>query len=152
MGKLTYVIQNLHYYTDLYKPTLANVIEQAYERRITAESVPSFCTVTEAEFNVALEKVEKIRRAVNQAETLWFLPSKDPESLGGYWGFIIPRMILIYAIIKRAHVMESDVDWIIAQISSFGQPLADLIIDFYQDSHNPVAQRILMLLQSNKEA
>lgn len=153
MGRLTYVIQNLHYYINLYKPILANVIEQAYEKRIQAEAVPSFCTVTEEDFDHAMAKVEKIRGLVDgDGESLWFLPSKEKEVQNslGYWGYIIPRMILMYAIIKKAYVKDTDVDWLISQISSFGQPLADLIVDFYKDSTNPVAQRILQLL--HKEA
>jgi len=151
MGKLTYVIQNLHYYLDEYKPTLSNLLEQAYEKHIQAESIPSFETVSEEKFKLAAMKVNRIRRVVDNGETLWFLGQENPETLGGYWGYVIPRMLLIFALIKRAYVMDSDVDWMLNQISVLGQPLTDLIIDFYKDSANPVAQRVLQLLQVRKE-
>jgi len=155
MGKLTYVIQNLHYYLDEYKPTLSNLLEQAYEKRIQAESIPSFETVSEDRFRDSHCLVERILRMKDGKETIWFLPEKEKlcRETFGYWGYIIPRMILIYTMIKENHWKDdiAGVRFLENVISTLGQPLVDLIIDFYQDSKNETAQQVLQLLQVRKE-
>src|SRR5437899_4232202 len=45
MGLFIYVIHNLHYYLDLYNPTLSNLIEKAYDLNshvLSAETLPCF--------------------------------------------------------------------------------------------------------------
>jgi len=148
MGKLTYVIQNMHYYLDLYKPTLSNVIEKAYESRIQAEMISSFDTVDEYEFEECRMAVGAILAAKNKG----MIASLAAERVG-YWGHVIPRMVLIYTAIKEDTVKtERMTEMVIDSISSLGQPLVDLIVDFYKDSKIPSAQKVLQLLQERMEA
>jgi len=120
IGRMTYFIQNLHYYLDLYKPTLSSIIEQAYDKdAVGAECVPNFDTITMPDF-------DKIVRIVNRM----LKPGDGMEYLGegvGYWGHTIPKMILIYELKERKEKLE----FIDGLIQSLGQPLIDLIHTFY---------------------
>jgi hypothetical protein len=102
IGKLHYVIQNLHYYMDLYKPTLANLITKAfdenevmYQATVTAKNVESFGTTTAAHLALMEEKVKW-----HQGHT-YKLHSANQVAIGEYWTCIIPEMIWIFRMVKE---------------------------------------------------
>jgi thymidylate synthase len=140
MGKLTYVIQNLHFYYDLYPIILARLIQQAMEderdedesrdRIIQALPLPGFCTVTEKEVKQMSDNVEAILQL-----------NAEPLIGTGYWCQFIPWMILIFKMLKTGDSPLSPNE-MARQISFLGQPLVDLIKDFYFDTKSPYAATV----------
>jgi thymidylate synthase len=125
MGRFTYFVENLHYYLDLYKPTLAHVLEQAYDgREIVSECAPSFETVNMKEFSDLQLTVNDILNA-NKHERFDFL-----DEGVGYWGHTIPRIILIYELFKKKGDGYVELKYIDGLINSLGQPFVDLIRTF----------------------
>lgn len=136
MGKFTYVIQNLHYYLNLYKPTLSHLIEKAYETQIRAESISSFGPIKEDDFEESLSSVNRILKVRNKGI---FSRTLLTTSGSGYWGSLIPMMIWIFVAIKEG--IEDN--YLSNVVTTLPQPLMDMVLDFYKDSKNEHAQRLL---------
>src|SRR5207245_339720 len=58
IGKLTYVIQNLHYYLDEYKPTLGLLIDRAFSgEKLEAETMEGFGPLTQSGWDIVVSRV-----------------------------------------------------------------------------------------------
>lgn len=158
MGKIYYFVQNLHYYFDLYKKTLATVLERAFSDdhapKMKAEVVPNFDVVSPEEFTKTLANVAHIFR--NYRDIKIPLPVTQVRFTGGgYWNHTIPMMIWLYTVIKSGRVSDAnDLDFLAERVVSLGEPLTSLILDFYEESKNQLAREVLhscrrMLLPSS---
>lgn len=142
IGTLTYVVQNLHYYFDEYKMTLANLLEQAHDdSEIKALSVPGFCPTTDAELRNLDGCLDQIALNYRGPDVYNVEPNfRFGDWQGsGYWGWIIPQMVWIFTAIKEQSVPAPR---ILERISMLGQPLTNLILDFYRGSENTTAQEL----------
>lgn len=139
IGTLTYVIQNLHYYFDEYKMTLATLLEQAHdeESEIKALSIPGFCPTTDAELQALDSTLDMIKLNYRGPDVY----NVDPRLHfgNGYWNQVIPQMIWIFTAIKEKTVPA---DKIFDRITMLGEPLIPLIFDFYRGSENVLVQEI----------
>ena len=144
IGSLTYVIQNLHYYLDLYPEALFAVrnsaLKNAGQPRLLTGEILGFSPTTEAEFRRTAQLVEGIRQnrlcPQEALNTLGFF--------GGYWGYTVPLAIWLYCTIKEGlFSAPEDYLFVAERIRSFGDPLESLIIDFYSQSSNVHAREVL---------
>jgi hypothetical protein len=130
MGKLTYVIQNLHYYTDLYPEALGAIEEAAAFGNTEAKCIEGFGPVTDADFkHWTLRDVE-----------LGIISRGDD-----YWKDVVPRTIGLYTFIKELQPTPHPEHIRIAAEVLNGLPdiLYGLALDFYSKSSNPVIQEVL---------
>jgi len=147
MGKIYYFVQNLHYYFDLYKKTLATVLERAFSDdhapKLKAEVIPNFDVVSPEEFTKTLANISYIFR--NYRDIKIPLPVTQVRFTGGgYWNHTIPMMIWLYTVIKSGRVSDAnDLDFLAERVVSLGEPLTSLILDFYEESQNQLAREVL---------
>lgn len=146
MGKFHHVVQNMHYYFDLYKPTLAMLLEKAFdaEEELESRSIFGFCPVTDAELEDLTFNLEFIKKSYRDKDAE--IPEvTSPIFLGsGYWNHVIPKMLWIYTAVKeRNPVFRSRLPFVAEQVLALGDPLMHLILDFYEGSENPWAQEVV---------
>jgi hypothetical protein len=145
MGRFHYVIQNLHYYYELYKPTLALVLEKAFGNEpVKADAIPGFCPVTDDEIEDLTFNLDFISERYRGKDTE--LPEVTvPIFLGsGYWNLTIPKMLWIYTVLKEQNPQyESRLPYVVESILSLGNPLVNLILDFYEGTENEWAKRVV---------
>ncbi len=158
MGLFTYVIHNLHYYMDLYKPTLANLIEQAYKgEELEAECLTGFDTFGDFGLNCLKRDVEisflehyhdanKVRGEVFGAQ---LLPGEIPSRQNwlGYTKEIADALKLFIKVKSGFGLTTGTFDY----LADLKQPLRDLIIDFYESSKNPSAQLVVDFLRRKND-
>lgn len=137
IGKLTYIIQNLHYYEELYKPTLQNLLVQAFSESevggqplVRAECAQGFGAVTDEEFQHALLKVEKIRdfktyKPRELPNPKWPLPAND------YWITTIPWMLTIFLWVKESGG-QYGAEWLAEEILQLPPPFMELALTYYE--------------------
>jgi thymidylate synthase len=143
MGKFHYVIQNLHYYYDLYKPTLAHLLEKAFDGEpIKALAVPGFYPVTDAEIAQLRDNVESILKVYRDD-----LPEEGQTPVhfpgGGYWNQVISQMIWIYTVLRERKLVNTSMEYIAERVTMLGSPLVELILDFYSGTENVWAQTVV---------
>lgn len=153
MGTFTYIINNLHYYFNLYKTTLSGLLEKAYESDaeksgLKAVSIPSFGTVDDEGIHL-LEKncafIAKNYQGIYSTNLDLMCPYFTG---GGYWNQIIPQMIWIYTVLKEKNFSNSGiVDHISERVMMLGSTLIELILDFYQDSESVYTQAVMTQCQ-----
>lgn len=150
MGKITYVIQNMHYYLDEYKVVLSDLISNAYKGteaepvEAGAVELPGFRTTTNDQLEFVLEKNFTIEKRFGKSRL--YIPdaaNQPPPFFGGdYWEGTIPKMIFIYTAIKEA---SAPVSLIVNVIKELG-PLEPMILDFYSKSEMPHAIEVVNAL------
>jgi len=140
MGKLTYVINNLHYYQELYKPTLTNLIEQAYgSQPLRAERAERFSTFSD-------------RELLPLGDEPWIEPWRgsmpiDKSSNPTFIERDLPYLLWIYSYIKRDEGSKQfNPKQIAILLESIGQPFIGLVTDFYSSSKNEFVQSVLSYL------
>jgi thymidylate synthase len=134
MGTFTYVVQNIHYYFDLYKETLANLLEKAHEPPQGGPGaliIPNFDTVTMEDFDLLGMNVETIYQAWSK---IAWLPLKQARFMGnGYWCQTISWVLWIHRILKEGteNLMDQESKQYLAErILTLGSPLVEMILDF----------------------
>lgn len=130
MGTLTYVINNLHFYTNLYPAALGAIEEAAaFTGNLSSLETPGFMPVTDADFrNWTLRDIN-----------LGIIP----EGVD-YWKDVIPQVVGLFNYIKE--LPSTNVMGIAAAgdvLYRLPEPLRALAIDFYQSSHNETARAVL---------
>lgn len=137
IGKLTYIIQNLHYYEELYKDTLHNLLERAFDESevggkplVRAECAQGFSAVTDEEFQHVHLKVEKIRAF--KTDKPRELPNpKWPPSANDYWMGIIPKMLTIFRWVKEPGWQYGPY-WVADEILGLPSPFMELALNYYE--------------------
>jgi len=125
MGKFTYVIQNLHFYEDLYPETLAAIQEAAaYIHNPTAKEVPGFGPVTQEEFDYTKQLICSPERP-------------------GYWSFTIPHMLWIWEAIRNGLTCNGRGEQIAQEIMKLPSTLQTLVYGFYRDSKNEFTRDVI---------
>lgn len=139
IGKLTYVIQNFHYYLELYKPTLANLIERAFDEpemyygpTVKAQKHPNFCSVDAAGFSDSLRRVESAARG---------RLSLAPEESHLYWLYTIPEMLWIYRLVKEAPIGGMGLG-VCSYIMALAEPLRELVLMYYEDKTYGISKEV----------
>jgi thymidylate synthase len=130
MGTLTYVIQNIHYYLDLYPETLAILDELAHWKgKLDSLSVENFDTVTEGDF----------RHYTAPRCCMGHL-----EHGNDYWREVIPRTVGIFDYIKtlKDSTLLSDLINAAELLNTLPEPIRTLGIDFYAGSSKTFYQGI----------
>lgn len=143
MGTLTYVIQNLHYYMHLYKPTIATLLERAFSGgQIISEKIAGFDVVDHRTFMRTKTGVDYII----DRKSVWPAPV---ETSFHYWTGTIPFVLWIYRAIKEQKVWDvGQIEFIAENISGFGDPLKAMILDFYQGSKSQTAKEVVFACRS----
>lgn len=147
IGKLNYFIQNLHYYMELYKPTLANLITQAFMEpdlplmRVKALAVPGFRPVTQKEFEgVDEDYIEKFLSTPANLIGSFHRTGDD------YWNCIIPEMISIYKMVKEHKREVGRTDWdaedLAKKILALPEPLRELALMYYEDKTYGISKEV----------
>jgi thymidylate synthase len=162
IGTFTYLIQNLHYYYNLYKETLASLLEEAFD--VTpgvgigtrggpgALVIPNFDTVTEEELCLLGENIEDI-------EGGWGV-NKDWKPLqivhfrgSGYWNQTIPNVLWLYRIIKESsgensvRLDQRTKEFLVQRILALGSPLVEMILDFFGGSEKELQKELVQMCQ-----
>jgi thymidylate synthase len=131
MGTLTYVIQNLHYYTDLYPEALGAIEEAAATMgNVGAQKVERFGPVTQEGFDV----------------TKRLVPVFDSASSENYWTQTIPLMIWIHDAIKFANrdsYSSGHSRFVAKSIAELPHIFQVLTEDFYRGTKNEFAQDMM---------
>jgi thymidylate synthase len=160
IGKLTYIIQNLHYYEELYKPTLGNILERAFDESevmnqasVKAECVPGFSTVTDEEFQHVLLKVEKIRAFKTDKPRELPNPTWPPPP-DGYWIKTIPQMLTIFRWVKEPG-WQYRAEWVASEILHLPSPFMELALNYYEQCTYGISKEVystcVRLLDDAKE-
>jgi len=140
MGTFTYVVENLHYYFNQYKETLANLLEQSFDHDSFNQPdgpgtsvISNFDTVTDLDLGLLQENVRYIYENWGEKR---FSPLEQVSFVGtGYWNQTIPRVLWIYRVLKEARMLIAEDRTRIAEhILTLGSPLTDIIIDFLESS------------------
>jgi hypothetical protein len=140
MGTLTYVIENLHFYTDLYPSALGAVEEvAAFSGNTHALEVPGFMPVTDNIFrNWTLRDVE-----------LGIIADSTPD----YWEGVIPTVVGLYSFIKELNPDNPKIVAIAGDLLyGLPEPLRSLAIDFYTPSRKESIQAVLKYEQALRRA
>jgi hypothetical protein len=151
LGKMTYVIQNLHYYLDLYKPTLANLIERAYgddEDDCYSESLPHFGPILEEDFKELTRHVNSLLAKDAGVVINHVAPTATGYILPAYCAQIL-EMLRLFVRVKTGNPIGGIV--IQETLSNLEQPLRWMVEEFYQNSNNPVAQQVVQFLRRNND-
>jgi thymidylate synthase len=161
IGKLTYFVQNLHYYLELYKPTLAKLIElafdeneQTYQATVKALAVPHFVPISGKGFKLANSGVNQLMRLASDklvrfchGETWGF--SADTY----YWQKTIPEMLWIYRLVKESQ-FEMRLG-ICVYIRLLPEPLRELVLMYYEDKTYGISKEVystcVRMLDEEKE-
>lgn len=140
MGTLTYFIQNLHVYLDLYKPTLANLVERAYddEHPIIAECADGFSTFNDEELKDFVEDVELSKREP------FYAPA---HRTSGYLGSIA-EMLHMFSMVKNGSQPNHRMLEMLADVR---EPFRYLMIDFWESSNNKLANYAANFLRRNND-
>jgi thymidylate synthase len=160
IGKLTYVIQNLHYYLELYKPTLANLIakafdenEQMYRATVKALAVPSFSPVNERSFEIANESVNQLLSSEGDDLVGFYRRQRGPKAKAYYWQALIPEMLWIYRMVKETPIGMGL--GICSYIMALPDPLCELVLMYYEDKTYGIAKEVhstcVRMLDEEKE-
>lgn len=150
MGRFHYFIQNLHYYLDLYKPTLAKLICQAFDEpemyrpTIRALAVPGFGPVTGEEFETHEDYTLHMLHV-----DMKYLSTAEPRG-EGYWGKILPTMLWIYKMVKEqnprsflnGNELVATASHIARKILSLPQPLWELALMYYEDKTYGISKEV----------
>ena len=141
IGKFHYFIQNLHYYLDLYKPTLAKLITQAFDEpemrwpTVKAEVVPGFGPVTGEEFEEVSASVNRMMSSLSQK-----IRYSKSQARSDYWGYLIPKMLWIYRMVKSDPIEMAP--RLSEYILELPQPLRDLALMYYEDKTYGIAKEV----------
>jgi thymidylate synthase len=143
IGTFTYFIENLHYYLNLYKPTLANLLEKSFLRyqdhpfNPGAEVISNFDTATGHDLFLLEDSVNFIYESWS---SLMWTPLRQAHFSGsGYWGQTIPLVLWIHRILKEGIQIDSEDKVHLAErILTLGHPLNAMIVDFLEDSSNEI--------------
>lgn len=154
MGTFTYVIQNLHYYFDLYKDVLANLLEKAFEDRDIyggsyptpgALCVPNFDVLDEKDLIVLGQNISYIQENWHKEGT-WSPIRQAHFSGDGYWNQTIPQVLWIHRILKEStEISQADIEYLAVRILTLGAPLTELILDFLSGSKIPLNQEVVKI-------
>jgi len=142
MGDFTYVIQNLHYYAELYPATLSPLIEKAW----LGDPIGSQKHELFEPFH--LEDVEHAWIYLNKL--LKKQPAESWASLkGSYLGGVLLNLLALYIDSKDSIVHEfSEASAIEDQanvLKALGQPFLGLVRDFWSNSNKPQVKLLLEL-------
>jgi thymidylate synthase len=145
MGLFTYVIHNLHYYLDLYKPTLANLIEQAYtDDKLRADSISSFDIFTGSDLRFLKQDIE-ISLMEHVPVGCFDIPCR---AIGqGYAKEIADALKLFIKVKSGFNLNTQSMEY----LSELKQPLRDLMADFWEDSNKPGAKQVVEFLRRNND-
>lgn len=148
IGLFTYVIHNLHYYMDLYKPTLSNLIEQAYSRQeLKAEKLQCFATFNDFALNYLNEDIETSLLAHRNPYPREPITIPNRKNWNSYTKQIADAL-RIFVKVKSQYSMTT---WATEYLAELKQPLRDLFIDFYSGSSNPSAKEVVEFLRRNND-
>lgn len=151
IGTLTYIVQNLHYYLDLYKPTLSNLIERAYYHydqrsdKLQAESTEEFSPFGDWEL-LCLKKDVEISIEEHTRRTGVDIPQRPIWSHD--YTNIMANVIRLFIKVKSGFNLTTSM---MEFLSSLKQPFRGLIEDFYESSKNPTAQHVVDFLRRNND-
>lgn len=152
VGKLTYVINNLHYYLNLYKPTLALLIEKAFSTSAPfvnvgfgecAQSIEGFGPFNDAEFEELRINVQ--RDLENDYDKF------DTTIVTNKYLAKLEEVLNLYITIKRYKDNMAMTAACAYSISQMQPLLRNLILDFYSDSKNKLAQSIISRIGEDNE-
>lgn len=149
MGKFSYVINNLHYYQDLYKQTLANLIEKAYsDQSLKAERAVRFDTISDNSFKSTLTAWNLLKHWNGKG----LMPIElIPKIVGAqaererFNQFDLPILLWIYCTIKERDksITVSEAKTLAITLDAIGEPFVGLVKDFYSNSKNIGALRVI---------
>lgn len=153
IGKMNYFIQNLHYYLDLYKLTLAGLIERAfdeneqmYQATVKALGVQEFSAISQERFTQSQDFT--LRMLHTDMKYLY----KFEPLIGGYWDNIIPTMLWIYRSVKEG---TEDSVHLARKILSMPEPLRELALMYYEKCTYGISKEVhstcVRLLDEKKE-
>lgn len=145
MGLFTYVIHNLHYYLNQYKPTLSNLIDRAYDvvspyHKLTAEVLEGFTTFGDSELH-------RMVQAVDDTKAFY---EKGTGSFGASQGVYTDRIadtIKLFIIAKSGKLPGLAFE-IMADLPEL---MRELIIDFCEGSSILTLRRISEHLRRNND-
>jgi hypothetical protein len=140
MGTLTYVVQNLHYYLDLYDPTLGHIINAAMtaDTEPGAEKTKDFCTATDADVKICMDAINAMKSG-----------SIIKIDQSGYWTNTIPKLLWVYINTRRKFWSDADTYQMVDIIRELPAPLPKLIYEFWKDSQHLISKAIADVLRSN---
>jgi len=153
IGTLTYFIQNLHFYYDLYPEALVSVENASIVApvagcgRVAALSHPGFETVTPGVFDSTRENVEAVLSTKAVRPWSWYFDSFGCKHPVNYWTFTIPLMIWIYRSIKEcACKTPAQIENLATHIRGVGEPFTTLIMDWLPPS-NPLTPELKVIME-----
>jgi thymidylate synthase len=158
MGTLTYVIQNLHLYPDLYPDILNNLIRQTPVRCDASFELARSHRLFEPADNETVQDLwDFMHMAVEVTQnsnshqwwTEYFRQLVDqfgtPES---YWKHTLPRMLALYCYTKSTSPVEVDPKLLRTVVMDhLEEPLLGMVYDFWRGSKNPKVQEIMRVCQ-----
>lgn len=145
MGLFTYVIHNLHYHLNLYKPTLSNLIDQAYNtgvrpHQLTAEVLEGFTTFDDSELQRMVQAVDDTKAFYEQGKGSFGVSQ-------GTYTDKIADIIKLFIIAKSGKLPGLAFE-IMADLPEL---MRDLIVDFCDGSSILTMQRIADHLRRNTD-
>jgi len=159
IGTLTYFIQNLHYYYDLYPDALKSVSDAAHRKDLSLDFArgdtpavgalchPGFETVTPGVFDSTRENVEAVLSTKAVRPWSWYFDSFGCKHPVNYWTFTIPLMIWIYRSIKEcAPKTPAQIEDLVCHIRGVGEPFTTLIMDWLPPS-NPLTPELKVIME-----
>lgn len=152
MGNFTYVINNLHYYTEEYKKTLAHLISSAFdeEEPLQADLADGFGPISDRSLDRMCEAVEDALESDGKSV---ILGEEYHFTKTGLWERTIPILVAIFAALKKREDTSEYYQYTIPLLNmahSLPPIFKNLIIDFYRDSKNSSAAYLAAELLSAK--
>jgi thymidylate synthase len=126
MGKLIYVIQNLHYYEEQYPEALGIIEEEAAWPHSSVEAIcgDGFRTVTDKE-------IMKLVPVITEGT------SED------YWNDTIPKIMGLYQLLRH-QCFEANIPIAHKMLYALPAPFHELAIDSIRDSKSPFIRKVLI--------
>jgi hypothetical protein len=155
MGTFTYLIQNLHYYINLYSQTLSKVIDEAFTGNpIHALYPESFGTFGETKaIGLTWAGILRLQTVhfmdwVKYFEDLRVLPEEDTPS---NWVLTYFRALALFCYMRLSENGPTSVstESLVNLLYKIGEPIKGLILDFWEDSKNPRIQELVKACQKS---
>lgn len=145
MGLFTYVIHNLHYYLDQYKPTLSNLIDRAYlfsgqSPHLCSEILEGFTTFGDLELHRMVQTVDGARAFHEHGQGGLAVSHNTYTNK-------IADIIQLFIMAKTGRLPGLAYE-IMADLPVL---MRDLIIDFWDGSTNPAMQKVADHLRRNND-
>jgi hypothetical protein len=164
-GAITYFVQNLHVYAEyegrgtihdaiLIHPSdtnqsdaLGSVVRSVGVQGLVACKISSFEPISDEKLKPTIDYVNQLVEAYGKGNLVDPLHYANILPGVGYWGLLIPKMLLIYCSVKTGAVFTPDqYAWLMGSIASLPELFKWLVLDFYkgQIDKNPLAKEIVL--------